>query len=164
MKKIIILLLIVLGISSCQEYGKQETNPDDRYVYLIEMLEEHDDFATSSNYFDLNADMSRIEGGYRYYVTVDNPRIAMYDVEVLVIEKGVDYLSTMAANVGIFEEKQYNLVPNQSNPSAGFVKGVVASGVSENASTTLYIFVQFKNADYTTTHAEYFKLDVQYEG
>ena len=69
-----------------------------------------------------------------------------------------------AANVGIFADKQYHLIPNQSNPDKGYMKGIVASGVSRNAETTLYIFVQFKNADYSAIHSEYFRLDVSYEG
>ena len=87
----------------------------------------------------------------------------MYDIEMLVIEKDVDYRNNMAANVGIFEEKEYNMVPNQANIDQGFVKGIVVSGISVKPQTTLYIFVQFKNADYSITRSEYFRLDVTYE-
>lgn len=164
MKKILIILLLLISLTSCQEIGREEANPNDRYIYLIEMINEHDGFSASSQYFDLSCEMSKIEGGYRYYITVDNPRLAMYDVELLAIEKGVDYLSRMAANVGIFESTQYNIVPNQSNPAKGYVKGIVASGVSDKPETTLYIFVQFKNKDYTNTHSEFFRIDVGVDG
>ena len=83
--------------------------------------------------------------------------------EILGIEKGVDYRNNMAANVGIFEDKEYNMVPNQANIDDGFVKGIVVSGVSKEPQTTLYIFVQFKNADYSITRSEYFQLDASYE-
>ena len=164
MKKIVLLLLIVFMLSSCQDPGRQVANPDERYSYIIEMIKEHEVFDSTSNYFDITTEMAKIEGGYRFYITVDNPRIAMYDIELLAIEKDVDYLTTMAANVGIFEEKEYNLVPNQSNPAQGYVKGIVASGLCDKPETTLYVFVQFKNSDYSNTRSEYFKLDVKYEG
>ena len=163
MKKLLIILLIIFGLCGCQDPGKKAANPDDRYLYIIEMIGEHESFVTTSNYFDIAVDMAKIDGGYRYYITIDNPRIAMYDIELLAIEKDVDYRNKMAANVGIFEEKEYNMVPNQTNTAQGYVKGIVASGVSDLSETTLYIFVQFKNADYSTTHSEYFKLDVKYE-
>ena len=114
------------------------------------------------NYFDIAVEMAKIESGYRYYITVDNPRIAMYDIELLAIEKDVDYMNNMAANVGIFEETQYNMVPNQANSEMGYVKGVVASGVTNNPQTTLYVFVQFKNSDYSLSHSEFIRLDANY--
>ena len=55
-------------------------------------------------------------------------------------------------------------VPNQANIDAGFVKGIVVSGVSKNPETSLYVFVQFRNSDYSLTRSEYFRLDVSFEG
>lgn len=151
-------------LCACQEAGRQEANPDDRYAYIIDMIKEHEVFVDTSNYFDISTDMAMIDGGYRFYITVDNPRIAMYDVELLAIEDDVDYMKTMAANVGIFEDREYNLIPNQSNPKQNYMKGIVASAVTSKPETTLYIFVQFKNADYSIVRSEYFKIDVKYEG
>ena len=163
MKKIVLMLVLLLSLSGCKDFGKKKANLNERYNYIIEMIREHENFSSTSNYFDISVEMAKINDGYRYYITVDNPKIAMYDIELLAIEDGVDYLSNMAANVGIFEETQYNMIPNQANAAKGYTKGVVASGVSKNAQTTLYIFTQFKNADFSKTHAEYFKLDVKYE-
>ncbi|MBQ6494001.1 MAG: hypothetical protein IJI92_09090 [Erysipelotrichaceae bacterium] len=163
MKRFLTVLFLLLVMSGCVSDGKEVANPDDRYTYLIEMIEEHENFTDSSNYFDIAVEMAKISDGYRYYITIDNPRIAMYDIELIAIEKGVDYRSRMAANVGIFEETSYNMVPNQANIEQGYVKGIVASGVSSEPETTLYIFVQFKNSDYSLSHSEYFKLDARYE-
>ena len=164
MKKVLIVLSILFVLCGCQDAGRQMANPNERYLYIIDMIKEHEVFASSSNFFDIACEMAKIEGAYRYYITVDNPRLAMFDVELLAIEDNVDYLSTMAANVGIFEDSEYNIVPNQSNPDAGYYKGVVASAITNKPETTLYIFVQFKNSDYSVTHSEYFKIDVKYKG
>ena len=162
MKKILLIILLLISLCACNEDGKQKADPDERYMYIIEMISEHETFQDSSNYFDIAVEMAKISDGYRYYITIDNPRIAMYDIELLAIEKSVDYRTQMAANVGIFEEKEYHMVPNQSNPDQGYVKGIVASGVSKNPITTLFIFVQFKNSDFSAVRSEYFKLDVSY--
>lgn len=163
-KKIISFLLAAFLLCSCSEIGRKKADPNERYIYMIETLQEHELFAEESGYFDITADMAKIEGGYRYYITVDNPRLAMYDVELLAIEKGVNYLNNMAANVGIFEEEEYHMIPNQSNVQEGYVKGVIASGLTQNPEITLHIFVQFKNADYSTVHTEYLELTAAYEG
>ena len=55
------------------------------------------------------------------------------------------------------------MIPNQANAAKGFTKGIIASGVSNKPETTLYIFTQFKNQDFSKIHSEYFKLDVKYE-
>ena len=130
MKKFLLVVLLLFTLCACDDDGKQMANPDDRYMYIIEMINEHESFQTT---------------------------------EILGIEKGVDYRNNMAANVGIFEDKEYNMVPNQANIDDGFVKGIVVSGVSKEPQTTLYIFVQFKNADYSITRSEYFQLDASYE-
>ena len=163
MKKALLILTLLLILGGCGNAGKKEANVNERYANIIELIREHENFAVSSNYYDISVEMARINEGYRYYITIDNPRIAMYDIELLAIEEGVDYMSKMAANVGIFEEMQYNMIPNQANAAKGFTKGVIASGVSSKPETTLYIFTQFKNQDFSKIHSEYFKLDVKYE-
>lgn len=161
MKKLLILLLALLTLSGCAEIGKQDVDPNKRYFAIIETIKERDAYNSSSNYFDINVEMASIDGGYRYYVTIDNPRAALYDVEAIAIETDVDYTNNMAANVGIFEDKEYSMIPNQKNPDKGYVSGLVISGVSEKPETTLYIYVSFKSEDYSNTHTEYFKLNAK---
>lgn len=164
MKKFLSILLSLLCLCGCGEIAKEDIDPNQRYYSLIENIQEHEGgFLSSSNYYDISVEMAKIEDGYRYYVTIDNPRAALYDVEALAIEKDIDYTNTMAANVGIFEESEYSLIPNQKNPDKGYVSGLVMSGISSNPETTLYIYVSFKNEDFSNIHTEYFKLDVKYE-
>lgn len=162
MKRVLLFVLILFALCGCSEYGKQDIDPDKRYFALIDNIKEYDSFLDASNYFDIEAEMARIEGGYRYYVTIDEPTAALYDVEALAIEKDVDYSNTMAANVGIFDEKQYSLIPNQKNPDKGYVSGLVISGTCDKPETTLYVYVSFKNEDFSNTHIEYFKLDAKF--
>lgn len=163
MKKILIVLICLLCISGCQEVGKENIDPNERYYVLIDYIREHEGFLSYSNYYDISAEMAKIEDGYRYYVTIDNPKSAIYDVEAVAIEENRDYTNTMAANVGIFEDKIYSLIPNQKNSEKGYVNGLVMSGVTENSETTLYIYVSFKNEDHSITKTEYFKIDVAFE-
>lgn len=163
MKKIITLVLILLLLCGCQNKGQKKADSNDRYLSIIDNIFTHNDFGNSSNYFDINAEVAKIDDGYRFYVTIDNPRNALYDVEALAVEQDVDYSTTMAANVGIFEESEYCLIPNQTNPNRGYVEGIVISGVSANPEITLYVFVSFKNEDRSLTRYEYIKLDAAYQ-
>lgn len=160
----LIIFVLILFLSGCNVIRNEDTEQESRYTYLVELLEEHTNYVQSSNYFDINVEMAKINNGYRYYIIIDKPTLAMYDIEVMAIEPGVDYSKKMAANVGIFEDTQYHMIPNQSNAKEGYVKGVIASGLADNPEILLHIFVQFKNSDYSTVHTEYIELNCSYEG
>lgn len=162
MKKILILLLLFLCVCACDKIGEKKVDSNQKYTNIIENIQEHEHFSDSSNYFDISAEMASIDGAYRFYVTIDNPKSALYDVEAIAIEKGKDYKTNMAANVGIFEDEEYAMIPNQTNPQKGYVAGLVISGVTENPETTLYINVSFKNKDHSSINSSYIKLDVKY--
>lgn len=158
MKKIISILLILFCVSGCSQIARQEANIDQKYITIIDSLRTRESYATSSNYYDISAEIAKIDGGYRYYVTIDNPRSALYDIEAIAVEEDVDYSQTMAANIGIFEDKIYSMIPNQTNPLSGYVAGLVFSGLTDYPETDLYIYVSFNNQDYANNHVEYFKI------
>ena len=163
MKKIIVLLALLISLCACsQDPGKAVVDSKQRYMDMIEIIEGNDTFLSASKYYDIDVEMAKINDGYRFYVTIDNAQIALYDIEAIAIEDNIDYTSTMAANIGIFEESQYNMIPYQSNPEQGYVKGLVMSGITSSSSTTLYILVQWKSSDLSTQSREIFKLDVAY--
>lgn len=164
MKKILSLLFIFIIICGCTEVGKENIDPNQRYYSLIDSINEHDSFSNFSNYYNISTDIAKINDGYRFYITIDEPTCALYDIEALAIEKNVDYSSNMAASIGIFDEREYSMIPNQKNVDKGFVSGLVFSGVSQSPETSLYIYVSFKNSDYSNVYNEYIKLDVKYEG
>ena len=163
LNKIIIIFLIFI-LCGCNIINNDNEEPNSRYVYLIEMLKEHSSYESSSDYFDIDVEIATINDGYRYYVIIDKPTLAMYDIEMMAIEPDKDYTETMAANIGIFDEKEYNMIPNQSNSEAGFVKGLVASGTTDKSEITLHVYVQFKNADFTNVHNEFIEISGKYEG
>lgn len=132
---------------------------NERYRDLVEQLQARDDFKTSSEFFDIDFDIASIDNGYRYYVTIDNAKVAMYEIEAIAIEKDVDYTNLMAANIGLFEDIKYSIIPGQVYASEGFVKGINISGTTSNATPTLYVCVIWHNKDLSITHREYFKLE-----
>lgn len=163
MKKFLSILLVLLCLVGCDSLSKKSVDIDQHYLSVIDAIKQHEVFSDSSNYFDITTEMAKIDGGYRFYVTIDNPRVAMYDIEAVAIENDVDYRSNMAANIGIFEDTVYCMVPNQKNTEKGYVTGMVVSGVSEHSATTLYVYVSFKNEDYSEVYSDYLKFDVSYQ-
>lgn len=161
MKKILSLIVILLILCGCN-FNKKTDNSDERYLDLIETLNDRTVFATSSNYFSITTDIAQTNDAYRYYVIIDNPKNAMYGIEAVAVEKGVNYTLNMAANVGVFEETEYNMIPGQADVEKGYVNGLNISGVSASSNPTLYVLVQWYSQS-QEIHQEFFELNVNFE-
>ncbi|MDO4197753.1 MAG: hypothetical protein Q4D13_02030 [Erysipelotrichaceae bacterium] len=160
MKKIICILLLLCIISGCTSNSSSAVDSDQKYASYIEILKNQNVFSAGSEYFDVSCELSSIQGGYRYFITIDNPKISMYDILTIAIEDGVDYSATMAACSGIFDSK-YNMVPNQAKVDDGYVKGIVISGTSKKDSTVIKLYVEYKNADGSRTFSDFIEIPVE---
>lgn len=159
MKKIIISLLVLLVLCGCSKNNAQKAN-EEKYLDYCDLLMTHEEFKDRSEFFDVTSDITSTEEGYRYYIIIDNPKIAMYNIEAIALEKEVDYTKNMAASIGIFEENKYTFIPNQANPDDGFVKGVSISGLTTNPSPTLYLLVEWNDVGLNITKREFIKVNI----
>ena len=161
MKRLLVILLCLI-LCGCKQIGEEKIDMDQKYLSIIDSINDHENFATSSKYFDVQCEMAKINDGYRFYVTIDNPTLAMYDIQAMAIEKGVDYSKVMAASVGVVEDTKYAMIPNQANPDEGFYQGITISGIASIPLTTLYVYVNFKNGDGSNSYTEFMIFDVAY--
>ena len=162
MKKFIVVLMMCILMTGCNFNVTKDVSVDSRYEDMIELLITNEKFATESNYYDVSYDIVKLNEGYRYYIYIDNPRIALYNVQVLAIEDGIDYSRYMAANVGIFEDTQYHLVPNQTNVDKGYVKGLMISGVTEKSELEIELMVCWSDRVSSTNEREYIQMHLNY--
>ncbi|MBN2849594.1 MAG: hypothetical protein JXK92_02975, partial [Erysipelotrichaceae bacterium] len=90
MKKIVSACLVLLLAVGCQSATDKQYEANlQRYDAYYTAILNNDKFQGSSEYFDIFAVMNKLsDTEYRYDVIVDSPRVAMYDVEILVIENG----------------------------------------------------------------------------
>ena len=165
MKRSICFLLLLMILSGCRgdSSSARRMTAEERYLDLVELLQSQEVLREHSNAFDLSGEIVPITDGYRYYVFIDNARIAIYDIEALACEDNVDYTTQMAASVGIFEENEYHMVPNQSNPDKGYVSGLVISGVSKDPEVDLRILIQWENKERTNNTRAYYRLHLSTE-
>ena len=163
MRKLIWITVICLLLCGCNAKKSGESDSTAKYEDMIELVNSYDSFIEKSDYFDVDWEVTKLSnGGYRFYVVIEKAKIAMYDVEAIAVEKGVDYTNFMAANVGVFEEKHYAMIPNQANADKGYVSGIVMSGLTNNPETTLYMLVQWKSKDMSTIRRQYLKLNIKF--
>lgn len=158
MKKIFLSLVLVIGLFGCSD---SNSAAETKYYDMLKLISEREEFLSSSDNFAVSAEISNIsEGRFRYFVTVDNPRIAMYEVEILAIEEGKEYINEVAANAGVLLDEIYNMVPNQSDLNRGYISGINISGETSNEHPVLYVLVQWHNKELTIVSREYFRIEL----
>lgn len=146
MKKITLLLLTLL-LSACNQTSLEESQYE-AYKTMYQNILNTTTFLSSSNYFDMSAQLTQIESGeYRYDVFIDGAKIAMYDVEVLVIvDEGLLMVSDqMMPSVGIYGSEEYNMIPYQVNADLNYVKGINLNGILNDSNAVLKIQVTWKD-------------------
>lgn len=160
MKKTLLLVLILLSLWGCKTKEGIDINLQNKYLDMIDSIRNTESFEESNSCFNISTDLSKGDKTNRFYIIIDSPQIAMYDIEAVAIEENVDYTNTMAACVGIFEETEYSMVPKQVNSKEGYVKGISISGLTDSDSPVLYMMIQWKNKDHNETYKHFIKVDI----
>ncbi len=157
MKKILATLCILLLISACSNKEKalyEEGLSLYKSYWTVILDQEH--YQSSSNLFNIEASIADGE----YVVIVDQARIAMYDVEIMVIENAADFSTEkMMPSSGIFESIDYDLIPNQTRENTQFVGGFRLVGESTD-DLTVQVMVSWKNLAKTETVREFFEFEL----
>lgn len=150
MKKILSLCLSLL-LCGCSFTKNDEVTYNayiDEYQTYYTEVATNGKYEENSEYFTLSTEMTMMDDGtYRYYIILDEPRIAMYSVMMMAVEEGTSYEESdeMMPSFGIFEDR-VSLVPNQVNRQDGYVKGISISGDTDTDAIDLLILVRWKNS------------------
>ncbi|WP_302926526.1 hypothetical protein [Holdemania filiformis] len=158
----------LLLISGCSKKDPNQISTEKMQLYTAyyKSIMEMDRFQEKSDFYDLEVVMNQLpDGTYRYYVILDNPRVAMVDVEMLVVDAAVDYsqISVIAPSVGLLENEDYSLIPNQVYPELGYVKGLMASGETTSPIVSLNVMVLWKDYAKLKETREYLQLTGDFE-
>lgn len=117
----------------------------DEYQTYYNAVAENVSFASTSKNFNCELEMTQVEDGtYRYYIVMDQPVSAMYDIVAIVVENDVAYndAEKMMPSIGIFDDTK-SMIPNQVDTANGFVKGIALSGESSASTIKLKMLVQW---------------------
>ncbi|NLW15792.1 MAG: hypothetical protein GX038_06030 [Erysipelothrix sp.] len=168
MKKLTLLFLSLILLTGCgssqKKYDKEHLN---LYTTYWKSLINETAFQTSSRNFDIQVEMVKEVGedDYTYYISVDKPKIAMYDVQIVVVENKATTFNTedMLPSAGIFE-KEFHLIPNQVKEDSQFKEGAILArqGLKEPSVKT-QVLVTWKNFTRLESFKEVFEFDITYQ-
>lgn len=159
-KTFIAFLIFLIVLSGCQNTSRNTSGRDERYFDMLSQLENVENFSTAPINYNISVELSSIEGGYRFYVIIDEPKVAMYNIQAMAIVEGDDYSQTMAANVGIFEDVNYAMIPNQKKVDDGYVAGLSISGITQKDPCAIDVVVRYETSKLDTVYREYYRYEV----
>lgn len=167
MFKRFLLLLLILMLSACSfdqnDYLSEQNFA--RYQAYYTSIFDNDRFITFSDAFELEIVFTKIEDQYRYDIIIDRPSIAMYDIEVMVVENDLPFERSdkMMPNFGIFESAEANMIPFQVDVDKGYVKGIIVSGVVNVPVVELKIMVAWRDYAKLNSTREFFIRNLDYD-
>ena len=168
MKKFLITVLCFTLLCGCQK-NKIDIASERAQVYesYITAIQDNENFLEESNYFNITTAMNKLsENAYRWDVIVDSPVVAMYEIQILAIERNV--IGTLREDkimpsFGILEDDVYNMIPNQVDLEKGYVEGFTLSGVTELPEVTIEVMVVWTGYAKLAQNREFFYLQAKYE-
>jgi hypothetical protein len=124
-------------------------------------------FQKGSLYYSISAEMSELpDGTHRYYVFLDNPQVAMYDIIMMAVENDTALADAkkMFPSIGIFDNTNYSMIPSQVYSDGGYVKGLVMSGETADPSINLKIIVEWNDQSNSKVYREFIAMTVSMDG
>ena len=163
MRKYVIGVLICLLLAGCNQSDIVLKEKYETYKLHYQSILNTTQFKTSSEHFSIEASLVKLsDGQYRYDVFVDEPKIAMHDVEILaIVDNGLLLVSDkMMPSVGLFEDESYRLIPYQVDVDLGYHKGFNLNGIVDTDKINLKVVVMWKDYFEIKTEREYFSFDL----
>ena len=161
MRKIIIFLLSICLLSGCsKKLNEQEQDSLTKYESYLNTLIEQERYSQNSYYYTISAVLNKLpDGTTRYDIFIENPQVAMYNVEILACVSGAKRTDeTIYPSIGIFDEESYTMIPYQSNPDENYIEAIALSGITMEETPVLNVLVSWKNYQNVTTTREFIKL------
>lgn len=162
MRKWLWFCILTLFICGCSSQDKSEK--DFRYTYnsFVDSILDNNGADSIDVPFRHQLEVTKESSGeYRYAITVDEPHIAMYHIQMMAVDKAA---SGQYPFIGLMQdEPSYNMIPNQENKEKYFVKGIILEGSSATPKFTLYVQVTWKDYSQINTRTAFFSYTYDYD-
>lgn len=164
MKRLLLVLCTLLLVTACS-FDNRKTKDDQmkRYTSLIQSTLDNDKFTQTSKSFTIQAKIEKTGDVYEYEVSIDKPKYALYNLEVVAVENNSSETDDkIMPSVGVFDGP-YTLIPNQSRIDAGYLKGVGVKGEVAEPELNLKLTVSWRSDSASKEHKEFFEFNLKYE-
>lgn len=153
---LLICLILISGCSSSDEVSQDQMNTYNDLVTSVNNNGGHNSYMIPFNY---ELSVKKISSGYSYTLVINKPQIVMNNIQFIAINSEASK-SDMAACIGVFDDEDISLIPNQSAPDKGYPAGIALNGVSKVADFNIYCLAIWYNDDNTEQTKAFFNFHV----
>ena len=160
MKKVLILALCMLCILSGCKNGKVNNEQQKVYYGFKDALMNNGDLISSNIPFEYEILIEETKGKYLYTVIVKNPQVAMNNIQMMILNPEDATKDIETATLGIYDETNYHMIPNQSNEKTGYYKELQLKGSSEHKDFKIYVTLAWKDSNQLIQYQVFFSFNV----
>jgi hypothetical protein len=162
-KKLLVIMMVLVMLAGCKKDTRMiDEEKYNAYLTYYQALLDYENKLETSRYYNIELVCNALaENRYRYDVIINDPKIAMYDVQVLMVAEnvaGVINKDVMMPSEGIFSDVEYNMIPYQVDYEKNYVSGFDLSLVSDESPIHVAVMVAWKDKNKNNSYREYFSL------
>lgn len=162
-KRWCLILIAVIAISGCSNIKKLKEETYKLYQEYMDLIFENKENESSNIPFEHSMEVIQAsDGTYHYVITIDQPKTAMYQIQMMAVDKTLDSTKVVYPTIGLLGEDgddSIQMVPNQVNVDKNYVAGVQLEGVSEKPDFRLNVMVVWKDYENLMTYKVFFNED-----
>ena len=161
MKKFLILGLCALSLLSGCSKAKIKDEQQKIYNGFRDSLMDNGELFSSNIPFDYSITVEKVDSQYHYTVIVNSPKVAMSNIQMMILNPKDVEKEIETATVGIFDETSYNMIPNQGDEKYGYYRQLELKGVSAEKNFVVYSTVAWKDSNQLIQYQVYFSFKVK---
>ncbi|WP_416326512.1 hypothetical protein [[Eubacterium] hominis] len=158
---LIAICLLVL-LCGCSGKSKKEEESMKNYETFINAVMNNKGNVSKTIPFDYKLiQQKQADGSYKYEVIINNPRVAMYDIQAIAIDQAVDSNTNIYPCLGLVGDDidhAYSMLPFQAYPDLDYWQGIILDGISKEKQFTLNVLVSWSDATRTNKFNAFFNL------
>lgn len=166
-KRFLWFLLSLILLCGCGDSREKQQESIRNYESYIDAVLNNKGIESKSIPFDYTLTVYKQQDNtYQYEVVISNPRVAMYNIQAIVVDPTLDSNSNVFPCLGLLGEDadvSFNMIPFQANGSRNFVSKIFLDGISEQDQFTLQVMVTWKDSQLVNSNRVFFNCNYAYD-
>lgn len=156
----LVVICAILLLSGCSSRNRIEEESMKNYETFINAVINNKGIESKSIPFDYKMIQEKQnDGSYKYEVIINNPRVAMYDIQAIAVDQAVDSNTNIYPCLGLVGDDvdhSFYMVPYQANPNLDYWQGIILDGISKQKQFTLNVLVSWKDSTRSNQYNAFF--------
>lgn len=160
-------MMVLMGLSGCANTKTKISNEEKykNYTAAIEAVINNKGVVSTTIPFTYQTtivpfDENGVE--YHYSLIIDEPQVAMYDIEVIAVDLNRLDAKEIFPSAGIVDESD-SMIPYQVNAQKGYPRGIILEGISPSAEFTMEVMVTWRDYSKLNVYHAYFPVTFSYQ-